>query len=440
MGKKTAPDNQRRDKGEGSIWYNKDKKRWYAQLSLGLDESGHKKRKTVSALSKSDVILKMREAIRSEGLIPERLDIQQQPKIIEQKNKILMKDYIKNYLNFYKRPVVTPKTFEWCINMSKHIIDGLGDDDITDITSLQIQRFLNNLALTKSKSEKALSQKSIKGVVMILKQTFEFAVIQKDIEENPFNKTVVTPKPKAKLSEIPKAIPTETLREIFETIEPSTTFKPIIYTLFYTGMRIGELLALRWEDLDEENGLIHIKRSLVKESMINEDLKTTDRILTVTKTKTNASVRIIPVDPRLFEILNELKETILNNKALQRKIKMNQTSAYIFINNKGELRSYDGLRRQFARFLDEKGITDGSITFHRFRHTYATILIESGINPRIVQELLGHKDVQTTLSIYTSVSVEAMTEATKGFGKIASDMIDYKKQTNENSKNKTYIL
>lgn len=438
MSKTKAQPQKRRDKGEGSIWYNEEKKRWYAQLSLGFDDQGKKVRKTVSALNKSEVILKMRDVIRGDNDLMEiRSRHQISPVNNEQRSQVLMKDYIKTYLNLYKRPTVTPKTFEWCVNVSKHIIRGLGDYDMNEINSLQIQKFLNNLA-AKSGKKKALSRVTIKGILMILRQTFEFAEIQNDIDENPFHKRIVTPKPESALNEIPKAIPTDTLLEVFKAVETSGTFSPIVYTLFYTGIRIGELLALKWEDLDEENGLIHIKRSLVKESIINEELKTTERILTVTKTKTNTSVRIIPVDKKLFEVLNELKKRMLNNKMLQRKLKANQTSAYIFVNNNGELRSYDGLRRQFARLLEEKGVSDRHVTFHRFRHTYATLLIENGTNPRVVQELLGHKDVETTLSIYTSVSIESMTEAAKDFGEIALGVIGQKKEVKGN--NKTYIL
>lgn len=438
MGTSVIEQSKRRDKGEGSIWYNGEKKRWYAQLSLGWDENGKKIRKTVSASNKSEVILKMRDAIRGDNTLVEMNKRHQPlPDKIDLRKQNLLKDYMKTYLNLYKRPVVTARTFEWCINMSKYIINELGDYDIFDITSMQLQNFLNSLAFSQSKKKKTLSQKSIKGIVMMLKQTFEFAMQQRDIYENPFDRRIVTPKPKVKLNETPKALPTEMLKQIFLAVDSSKTYKPIIYTLFYTGIRIGELLALRWEDLDELNGVIHIKRSLVKESIIDEDLKTTDRILTVTKTKTNASVRIIPVDNFLFGILNEWREYVTSSKELQKKIRKNKTSDYIFLNQNGELRSYDGLRRQFGRFLEEKGIDPEGITFHRFRHTYATLLIENGTNPRIVQELLGHRDVQTTLSIYTSVSIEAMMQATKDFGKIAADVINSNSQMN---KSVTYIL
>jgi integrase len=199
-------------------------------------------------------------------------------------------------------------------------------------------------------------------------------------------------------------------------------------------------LALKWTDLDEANGVIHIKRSLVKEAIINEELETTDRVLTVSRTKTNASVRIIPVDDFLFDILREWKEHLEGSKTLQKKIHANQTSAFIFISQKGELRSYDGLRRQFARFLSDKGIDPEGITFHRFRHTYATMLIENGANPRIVQELLGHRDVETTLAIYTSVSIEAMVEATQQFAKLARDMVSQSPTSVQGNQSKTYIL
>jgi site-specific recombinase XerD len=83
----------------------------------------------------------------------------------------------------------------------------------------------------------------------------------------------------------------------------------------------------------------------------------------------------------------------------------------VFPNKEGKLRSYSGFRRQFGRYLKENGI--GEITFHQFRHTFATMMLERGVNRRVVQEL-GHKDISTTLGIYTGVTSSVMKEAANG--------------------------
>ena len=84
----------------------------------------------------------------------------------------------------------------------------------------------------------------------------------------------------------------------------------------------------------------------------------------------------------------------------------------VFPNKYGQLRSYSGFRRQFERFLKERGI--GKVTFHQFRHTFATMMLEQQVNPRVVQEYLGHKDISTTLGIYTGVTSSAMKQAADG--------------------------
>ena len=107
----------------------------------------------------------------------------------------------------------------------------------------------------------------------------------------------------------------------------------------------------------------------------------------------------------MLEVLDEWQE---HSKKIQAKAHKKGNGGLIFPNRFGDIRSYDGFRRQFQRFLSENGLGGDGVTFHKFRHTFATYLMELGVNPRVVQELLGHKDIETTLAIYTSVSSEVM--------------------------------
>ncbi|MFZ5987278.1 MAG: tyrosine-type recombinase/integrase, partial [Bacillota bacterium] len=103
------------------------------------------------------------------------------------------------------------------------------------------------------------------------------------------------------------------------------------------------------------------------------------------------------------------------------KFKASETDNLVFPNREGKLRSYSGFRRQFGRFLEENGLQN--ITFHQFRHTFATMMLERGVNPRVVQEFLGHKDISTTLGIYTGVTSEVMKAAADGADEALRGMV-----------------
>ena len=94
------------------------------------------------------------------------------------------------------------------------------------------------------------------------------------------------------------------------------------------------------------------------------------------------------------------------------RFKASKVDNFVFPNKDGKLRSYSGFRRQFGRYLVEKGLS--KITFHQFRHTFATMMLERGVNPRVVQEFLGHKDISTTLEIYTGITSAVMQIAADG--------------------------
>ena len=95
---------------------------------------------------------------------------------------------------------------------------------------------------------------------------------------------------------------------------------------------------------------------------------------------------------------------------------------YIFLNHEGQLREYKCFRKQFKNFLKEEGLDGEHINFHQFRHIYATLLINNGENPRVVQELLGHKDLLTTLNIYTSVNINTLRKASIKYASIFKEV------------------
>ena len=95
-------------------------------------------------------------------------------------------------------------------------------------------------------------------------------------------------------------------------------------------------------------------------------------------------------------------------------------SAVVFPNDMGKMRTYDGFRTTYRRFMSENGL--GAYTLHSYRHTFATMLLEKGVNPKVVQELLGHRDIETTLGIYSHVLPEVFEGVTGVVGELYADM------------------
>jgi len=148
-------------------------------------------------------------------------------------------------------------------------------------------------------------------------------------------------------------------------------------------------------------------------------------------TKTACSVRDIPIPDILIEALKDwkkeqwVKEQLTNAKLLQ-------PTSIVFSNNDGSVRSYDGTRRIFDRFAKKHGFY-GKIHLHTLRHTYSNILFEANENPKVIQALLGHKSVKTTLMVYNSVDKSYFKQATDKLNELFSTekMQEYKELENK---------
>ena len=385
----TLLNEKRRIKGDGSLYFNEQKQLWVAQSSDYDPETGERIRLSATGKTETKALAKLR-ALQS-GKTKKSPRKSKAPAATSNK----LYDYTLHYLIVFKKPTVTSRTFEWYRNMSNHIRDGFESKTVENLTALNIQIFFNNLAQEKSDS-------TMTAVHALLNQVLKHAVKQKVIPSNPMDDGVTLPKGR-KLPKKGKALPRHVCRDILAALDASPTYKPLVMTLLYTGLRIGELMALRWENIDRKNMLIHIENAVTSECEFDEEGKTISRKSVVSDTKTTASQRVIPLELEVLEVLDDWRTV---SKKTQGKAQEQGYEGLIFPNQYGYLRSYQGFRKQFKRFLDQCGLGDYGITFHKFRHTFATLLMEQGTNPRVVQELLGHQKVETTLGTYTTVSMD----------------------------------
>lgn len=222
----------------------------------------------------------------------------------------------------------------------------------------------------------------------VINRVLKYAVLLDIIKANPLDK-VIRPKQQEKREK--KKFFTKKELTVFLDLAKKYA-SPVLFvawwTLAYTGLRRGELLALEWSDIDFENRTLRVERTLVR---ISGQLSTQSP-------KTKKSRRMITLDPRTIEILK-------NWRLKQKKILFKNgagKSELVFSNSSGGYLMESRLRDDLRKFLRKHGLP--IITVHGFRHTHASILFEAGIEAKQIADRLGHSRIQTTLDMYTHIN------------------------------------
>ena len=319
------------------------------------------------------------------GLWTQQVTINGVRKVFTSKNKKDLMLKIAQYRN--EEDFHSPKFFkiadEWsswkqdkvsrgtwrCYNAPlRDIISHFGDMEIKEISGKDVQKYLNDLNLSFK------STMTRKGLIS---QIFDYAIIEKDMDiRNPCDRIRID-------NRLPRghrnALTPEEIKAIKDSSADELLIAPLIY---YTGMRIGECLALQFKDIDFDRNIIHVTKS------IDHDGNTP----IISTTKTVNGVRDIPLLPQLRSLLPQ-------KYAL---------SDYVVSGSKPLTKS--ALDKRWKHWLKEHEV---SFDRHSIRHTYATVLYESGIDPKSAQKLLGHASFQTTMDIYTHLSDQHLQEATE---------------------------
>lgn len=222
----------------------------------------------------------------------------------------------------------------------------------------------------------------------VINRVLKYAVLLDIIKANPLDK-VIRPKQQEK-REKKKALTKEELTEFLDLAEKYASHILFVawWTLAYTGLRRGELLALEWPDIDFESRTLRVDRTLVR---ISGQLSTQSP-------KTKKSRRMITLDPRTIEILK-------NWRLKQKKILFKNgagKSELVFSNSSGGYLMESRLRDELRKFLKRYDLP--IISVHGLRHTHASILFEAGIEAKQIADRLGHSRIQTTLDMYTHLN------------------------------------
>lgn len=288
----------------------------------------------------------------------------------------------------YKKNLVKESTYcNYAIQLKNHIIPLFGNMNCSMITSdilnqKMSQWFENN----RLQGNMPLSDKTARDITLIFKLCLNYGMQKNYIPNQKINLVIPVCKNRT------VAAQTYTIREqqiIVNAILSNLTNKSngILISL-YTGIRIGELCALRWSDIDLENRTIIISKTLQR-LYFKEEIEEKHTKISITSPKTCNSIREVPISSKLTQTLIKLHANNPNTYVLT------NTEKYI------EPRTY---RNFYSQFMDSLDIR--KLNFHCLRHTFATRCIECGADYKTVSEILGHANVNITMNLYVHPSIE----------------------------------
>ena len=389
MSKNKPRKNRRNSNGKGSISYLETSNRWCASVMHGYKDNDKKKPNRISFYGKTED--EAEEKLRAFLENPEAFKKEVKK---EEKESELANDFFIRYLKI-KRDSIKDSSWDrlecaFRVNIAPH----LEDLQLSQIKPKHIEKIQNTA------NENGLSLSSIKKIYEVLRPAFKFAVEkEKTITENPFEETTLLQKQDVKKKVKKIRICSESQVEILlQTVDSfyndtsSITYKyfSAFSFMIYTGLRAGEVLALKWDDLiEEEDGTfsIRVDENLVRSAVRDENLQLTGKrqsILGIPKTE--AGFRDVPLHPKALNSILQSKET---NELY------NITSEFIFATPQNGHCTISRLQKSITNLIKLSGIGT-NYGCHSFRHLFCSRLAHNGAQILEIAELAGHDDLKTT--------------------------------------------
>lgn len=293
-----------------------------------------------------------------------------------------------------------------------HIINTFGQTLIQKITKKAYQDAIDDLS-------SRFSTNYVSSIHTSANMVFAYAYENKMIKEVP-SKDVKLPKKKKTVADLEK----DSINEKFLEKEELEEF--LIYAkdeglegdlltftmLAYTGLRIGEMIALKWADIDFINKTLRVYKTYYNPTNNKIDYQ----LLTP---KTESSVRTISIDNVLIDLLKLHKEE--QNKVMQDNGPFYIDNGFIFVTNEGYPKTIKHFAIRMQRLLKRTSI-EKNVTPHSFRHTHTSLLIEANVHIKEIQERLGHSDINTTMDIYAHMTKNVKKEASNKFSDLMKDL------------------
>lgn len=294
----------------------------------------------------------------------------------------------------------------------QHAIECFNTKPIQTIKKHDYQRFVDDMSAQYSKNY-------VDSIVASTNMIFKYAYEMRLIKALP-SESIKRPKKKVSVEELEdieihkKFLEKDELFQFLEVAKyyhsPQNSFE-VFTTLAYTGMRAGELLALKWSDIDFENNTISITKTYYNPN----NNKKHYQILTP---KTESSIGKISVDPHVIQLLKDYKVNIQDTWKNELYVDNN----FVFTDVNGYPLVIKKLSTWIQAIMKKTDITNKHISTHSFRHTHCALLIEAGVHIKEIQERLRHKDINTTMNIYAKITNSYKKDASQKFSKLMENV------------------
>ena len=382
---------KKRANGEGSIRKRKDG-RWEGRYTAGHDpETGKAIYKNVLGKTQAEVKQKLKQAIGE----TQALDV-------TKVGKYTVGEWMEVWFHDYAKIKVRPsshQTYQGYIQ--NHIRPNIGDIPLEKLTSLDLQKFYKKLLTTgrvdrvEAKGQpKGLSAKTVRNIHQILSSALKLAQEQRLILTNPAEGCAL---PRVEHQEM-KTLTTVQLASFFREARESGVFE-LYYLELATGLRRGELLGLKWEDIDLERGDLRVRRQV---SRINGEV-------VEAPLKTKNAYRTLPLAEDTVSVLKEQRRKVGN-------------SPWVFPSPNGGPISPDSVLHMLHRVLKRAGLP--KVRFHDLRrHTFATLALQNGVDVKTVSGMLGHFSAGFTLDTYAHITSAAQRQAAQTMGNVLAGTI-----------------
>ena len=378
---------KRRASGEGNIRKRKDG-RWEGRYIAGHDENGKAIRKNVLGKTQAEAREKLKQALEEAGAVD-----------ITKADGYTVGAWVLHWYKLYVQPNVresTQRFYEGYIH--QRVIPALGDIPLKKLRAGDIQQLYNDTRehgrIRKEQKEKdpGMSVTYVRGLHTMLHGCLNRAVKERLIPRNPCDDCIV---PKAQKAEM-KILPQESIGDYLREAERRGVL-PMFFLELCTGLRKGELVALRWEDLDPEKRTLRVDKQGV--SVPGGGVK-------VTRPKTETSFRTLSVSQEVVRLLEQEHEKHPENP-------------YMFPSPvTGGMYYPDTINSLHEKILKGAGLKH--IRLHDMRHTAATLMLQNGVDIKTVSGMLGHYDAGFTLRTYTHTTSRQQAEAADMMGSLVA--------------------
>ena len=380
---------KKRANGEGNIRKRKDG-RWEGRYTAGYDPTtGKRIIKNVLGKTQAEVKEKLRLAIEDS----KQLDVSREDYTVAQ--------WLRLWYELYAQPNVRTATANrYQLIIERYTIPYIGDIRLNKLTARELQglykKLLEHGRIHVGKDqESGLSTTTVHSVHLMLHAAFKQAVKERLILHNP-TEDCIAPKPQKVDMQI---LPSESIGTYLEAAQRRHLL-PMFYLELVSGLRKGELVALRWDDVDTEHNVISVSKQLVRNP---------DGSLELTRPKTETSIRKVSIPQEAVDLL-------IHEHGLH------PDNPYLFPSPAtGKMYHPDSVVKLHEKILRDAGLPH--IRFHDLRHTFATMALQNGVDIKTVSAMLGHYDAGFTLKTYTHATRQKQDEAAEVMGNFMSQVM-----------------